>query len=364
MGTAAKAPAIREQLDKAIAPAILSLIDIVKELQTAVAKQSRQMVQQSEQIAKHSEVLAKHPELMASQTTEIRTLRSEMKPLQGEIKELKATTSALAASTLTTSPPISNTTYASIAAASQPLSISSVNSRSIFPNSSASHSGQQNLPGISIDLSGIRNPQFDLEDNGEVRKRVRQALEGYEETKGVKWIGITRNAADKSRSRICFRAEEDAMVVGRNEAWIRSHFFGARIQGEQWYPIKIDRVNKASVFNQSFSKVRDDACAKISAENQVTICKIHPLGRLDANKRYCSLAVYLPSKQEADRLLQNQVLEFDAEVDFTKPYEQIPRPNGASMLKYEAHEARRCLEREPTCGRCAAKGAHCRQVHG
>jgi hypothetical protein len=40
--------------------------------------------------------------------------------------------------------------------------------------------------------------------------------------------------------------------------------------GDQWYPIKVDRVNKNSICNDSNVQFKDDACTKIGLENGIT----------------------------------------------------------------------------------------------
>jgi hypothetical protein len=100
---------------------------------------------------------------------------------------------------------------------------------------------------------------------------------------------------------------------------------GARIQGEQWYPVKVDRVNKGSICDDSRINLRDDACAKLGAENGVSIKKIRFVGRPNTDKPHCSIVLFLGSKQEADELIHRKYLEVDGKAAYTKTYERIGR---------------------------------------
>jgi hypothetical protein len=228
------------------------------------------------------------------------------------------------------------------------------------PNAShipAPQTNQQNLPGINLDLSGLGNPQFDSSNIKEIRERVRQAFDSHASTKEIGWIGIARRGNDQSKIRICLRTQEEAAVARRHDEWLNSHFRGARVQGEQWYPVKVDRVNKNSVCDESRVHLRDDACAKISTENGVSIRKMRFIGRPDPDKLYCSVALYLTSKQEADDLLHRKYIDVDGEVAYTRVYEPVVGPRRCfNCHKFTNHEARRCPAREPTCGLCARVG--------
>lgn len=186
---------------------------------------------------------------------------------------------------------------------------------------------------------------------------MRQAFNSHANTKDINWIGIAKTVTDPYKVRICLRTHEEAAKAKKHDEWVQSHFRGARIQGEQWYPVKVDRVSKNSICDDSRINFRDDACAKLGAENGVSIKKIRFVGRPNPDKLHCSIALYLSSKQEADELIHRKYLEVDGEVAYTKKYEQVAKPRRCfKCQKFGNHEARRCPAREPTCGLCARAG--------
>ena len=82
-----------------------------------------------------------------------------------------------------------------------------------------------------------------------------------------------------------------------------TYFRGGQLQGEQWYPIKINHVDRMAVMDKSKVKIQDDACEAISRENNVKIMKLVWLSKLNPDKLHSSLVVYLSIKEEADKLL-------------------------------------------------------------
>jgi hypothetical protein len=103
--------------------------------------------------------------------------------------------------------------------------------------------------------------------------------------------------------------------------------------------------------------LREDAGAKIGAENGVVVSKIRFIGRPNPDKLHCSIVLFLTSKQEAEELIRRKYLDVDGEVAYTKTYEPKPTPRRCfNCHKFDDHDARRCPAREPTCGLCARTG--------
>ncbi|KAF9729205.1 hypothetical protein PMIN01_12895 [Paraphaeosphaeria minitans] len=177
--------------------------------------------------------------------------------------------------------------------------------------SPSQQANEQKLPGISLDLSGVISPQFQISNTKEIRDRVRQAFNSHANTKDIGWFGIARTGADPNRVKICLRTHEEAARIKRHDEWLQSHFRGARVQGEQWYPVKVDRVNKASICDDSRIHLREDAGAKIGAENGVVVRKLRFIGRPNPDKLHCSVVLFLASKQEAEELIRRKYLDVD-----------------------------------------------------
>ena len=185
----------------------------------------------------------------------------------------------------------------------------------------APQTSQRKLPGINLDLSRLVNPQFDSSNVKAIRERVRQTFDSHGGTKDIAWIGVAGRGNDQSKMHICLRTQEEAMLAKSHDGWLHSHFRGARVQGEQWYPVKVDRVNNNIVCDDSRVHFRDDACAKISVENGVSIRKMRFICRPNPDKLYCSVALYLSSKQEADGLLHRKCIGMDGKAAYIRVYE-------------------------------------------
>jgi hypothetical protein len=85
--------------------------------------------------------------------------------------------------------------------------------------------------------------------------------------------------------------------------------------------------------------------------------KVRFLGRPSPDKTYCSIVIYLPSKQEAEKMIEQRYMDFEGEVAYTRTFEKITTPIRCFKChKFASHEARRCPAREPTCGTCAETG--------
>ncbi|KAF2675997.1 hypothetical protein K458DRAFT_323081, partial [Lentithecium fluviatile CBS 122367] len=65
---------------------------------------------------------------------------------------------------------------------------------------------------------------------------------------------------------------------------------------EQWYPVKVDRVNKASICDNLRIHLCEDAEAKIGAKNGVAVRKIRFISRPNLDKLYYLIVLFLTSK--------------------------------------------------------------------
>ena len=316
---------------------------LIASLQHTITKQSDEIKQvQANQltIARQNEILRLQIETTKEQND---TIRNQNDALQAEVTALRSEIQARKA-----------TSWATIAARPSTLTPAS----SPVPATAPTHqSTPPNLPGINIDFAGIVNPRFDTSDPKAIRERVRQAFDSHPDTKSIGWIGIAKQGTDSARVRICLRTEDDAIKAKRHDDWLHSHFYGARMQGEQWYPIKVDRVNKESICDEALVRIRSDACATIGSENGITVNKVRMLGRPNPDKRYCSIVMHLARKQDADGLLQRSYMEIGGEVAYTKAFEPATGPKRCfNCQRFNGHEARKCPAKEPTCGACASSG--------
>ena len=169
--------------------------------------------------------------------------------------------------------------------------------------------------GMHIENASVKN----------IRERIQQAFKSHEPTRDIGWVGIARRGGSLARVRVCLRTHEDERKARIYTDWINSHFRGARIHGEQWHVVKVDRVSKNAICDNTRVRIHEEACARISPENGVTINKMHFLGQQSPDKLYCSVAIYLASGDEAESLLHRKFLEVDGELAYTKPYVRMLR---------------------------------------
>src|SRR4051812_45493313 len=170
---------------------------------------------------------------------------------------------------------------------------------SITPGSSASqqrNTDPNQLPGVNIDLSRCRAPVS--MDTTEIKDLVTTALHAHEATKDINPTAIVKTNRDLHRIRIMLRSEREAELIRMYPQWLESHFSGGRLRGEQWYPIKVDRVDKLKILNEDQTSIKEGLEQELSKENKVTIMRIATLGKPAAHKLYCSIVVYLKRKEE------------------------------------------------------------------
>ena len=283
------------------------------------------------------------------QMDEIKNLKAQNDEMLKEIKLLREQI---------TQEPNQNRSWASIAAANEPSFQRERTSPS--PSNTNNHRAtamnQQTMPGIVIDLTEVRSTQFDKNDVKAIRERVRQAFDSHDMTRDIGLVGIARLGGETTRVKVCMRTHEEVRVARIHNEWLGTHFQGARMQGAQWHAIKVDRVSKYAICDESQIRLRPDACTRLGEENGIVIKKMQFVGRQTPDKRYCSVVIYVEDKQEADRLLDQQTIEADGEIAFTRQYEQREPIKRCYKCQKYRHEASKCRDEEQTCGNCAEKG--------
>jgi hypothetical protein len=83
------------------------------------------------------------------------------------------------------------------------------------------------------------------------------------------------------------------------------------MRGEQWYPIKVGRVYRASISPKGTTTVTKDATEAIAREYGVKIERIRWLSKA-LDKMYGLVVVLLGSHHKADALLAKGVMDFGA----------------------------------------------------
>lgn len=147
------------------------------------------------------------------------------------------------------------------------------------------------------------------------------------------------------------------MTVKKFTKWLKGNFGQARIEGEQWYPIKVDRVNKLHLKDLHEEHTHAEFCKVYGAENgEIEIKQMRWLGQSKPHLMYGSLVVYLSKKEDAEKLLHNQTMEFQGESGFTKLFLKRTIPQRCFRCQKYGHHQVRCMEKDQICGRCAENG--------
>lgn len=288
-------------------------------------------------------VMKQVQEGMANIAAEITSLKEEVHHLRTQLqeKESENRSESTESSRVTTTP----TSYASAVGKSQSTLVTTP-----LPTSSAPQANENGaLYSVQINMVRVGVETYDLPT---IKKELESVWEECIETAGIKCRVV--KSTKEHTLRLLFKANEDAMAVRKYTSWLKGSFRQARIEGEQWYPIKVDRVNKLSLKNLHDETVHGEICRMYGEENDVEIKKMRWLGGKE-HLLYGSLVVYLSEKKYADRLLQNQTMEFKGESGFTKFFIQRIIPQRCFHCHEYRHHQLRC-KNEQVCGHCAEKG--------
>jgi hypothetical protein len=270
------------------------------------------------------------------------TIKSELVAARSEIALLKSEISSISNNTLVR-------TYASAAtsAINSPSSagqkMQSTGGRDVNPAATQ----KQPLPGVTIDL---RRTKEDINTMNllTLKQTVQKVVQAQELTKHITIKGMQLRG---STIRVVVQNEEEAQAIRVNDGWVTKCFDGARVRGEEWFPVKVDDVHKASVFEDDGVVMKADIGIQFSIENSTgPIHKVTWLSR--GPKPRGSMAVYFARAEDADRLLKTRICSLGGHISFTSEYRRIPRPIRCGNCCQLGHHEVRCT-RETACGNCA-----------
>jgi hypothetical protein len=126
------------------------------------------------------------------------------------------------------------------------------------------------IPGVGLDLSRVVIPEIEERNAGTVRMRVNEALK----EKGISCLGVNSN-------RLLFRGD-DIDEVRRDDTWLSTHFDKGTLYGEQWYPMRVDRVYREVATDEM-------GCTLFSQLNGVKVHKMWWLESMSVDKEYRSM---------------------------------------------------------------------------
>lgn len=291
----------------------------------------------SEAYAKTLTVVTTENALYRKELTES---RKEVQELQKEIASLKELVQSLAVNAPTTPP--------STQVSSPGRSWASVVSRSSLASSNtrAARTGL-GLPAVIIDLRSAREETKTLvDDPTQTREKIRTALQRETATANVDIVGV--KPTSRTTLKVFVNSEESVTNLRRDTNWLNA-LPGAQLQGEQWFPIKLNDVKKESVFGVSGMQ-REDFARKFRDENGVA--EIKKIIWLSGKKRYGSMAVYLSKQADAEALLSRRIAHVHGEAVFTDSFYERQRPLRCRKCQQYNHKADRCPNSE-ACAKCA-----------
>lgn len=284
---------------------------------------------------------------ITSMGTEIADLREEIHDLRTQLseKEKEIRSQELAS-------PTPRTSYASVLRETShltPHDSPSCNPATPQPDNNMLHPVQINMTRPDLDAGNLSGT-YDLPT---IRRELESLWKECVETSGIKCRVV--KSTKEHTLKLLFKTHADAMAIRKHTGWLKENFLQARIEGEQWFPVKVDRVNKLSLKDLHDEHIHEELCKQYGRENgEVEIKRMRWLGS-KPHLLYGSLVVYLSRKEDADRLLHNQTMEFQGESGFTKQFIRRVTPQRCFKCQAYGHHQLRCRG-DLVCGHCAETG--------
>jgi hypothetical protein len=154
----------------------------------------------------------------------------------------------------------------------------------------------------------------------------------------------------RDRVDVVFADKDKANKAKQHTRWLTSSLAGARVKGEQWYPVKFDSVVKQCVLDQDVNDgktLNKDFAKDFKADNNCetaegTVMKATWLSKVDAKKKVWSMVVWLKNRVDADHLMRTGTAMFGATDAFCPSF--IVRDNSGPCYHYNryGHEQASC----------------------
>jgi hypothetical protein len=260
----------------------------------------------------------RHVEAIAAEAAlyrkELEESRKEVNELHKEVANLKELIQALSLGAPTTLPSTQvsspGRSWASIVSQS---SLASSNTR-------AARAGL-GLPAVTLGprFAGEKTKAL-VEEPAQTREKICAALQDESTTANIDVVGI--NFTSSTTVKVFVDSEESSVILRQATHWLNA-FPGAKLQGEQWFPIKLNDVKKESVFEESGAQ-REDFAGSFQDENGVTEMK--KIIWLSGKKRYGSMAIYLSRQADADALLSRRIAHVLGQAAFSDTFYERQRP--------------------------------------
>ncbi|KAJ5543842.1 hypothetical protein N7494_005121 [Penicillium frequentans] len=203
------------------------------------------------------------------------------------------------------------------------------------------------LPAVVLDVrSASDDTKALVDDPAQMREKVRAALDDQTATSSVEIVGI--KPTSRTTVKVFVDSEESVAHLRRATQWLDS-LPGATLQGEQWFPVKLNDVKKESVYGASGTQ-REDFTQTFQEENNVE--QVKKIVWLSGTKRYGSMAIYLSRQGDAEALLTRRIAHVRGEAAFSDRFHERPRPLRCRKCQQYNHKEDRCPN-SVACGKCA-----------
>ncbi|KFA68638.1 hypothetical protein S40285_09685 [Stachybotrys chlorohalonatus IBT 40285] len=240
--------------------------------------------------AKQEELIFNLHEQATGAQRELRETREELRQVREQLETITAATS-----TAQTSPRAS---YADIARTPPDSNPSNVRSLS---STHATSSDLDDALYCTIDISRIEDTESEDTSAGAIRNLTETGVRTELGRPDWRCRAVTKDRKSSHRIRIACRNENEHQLV--KQVAEANAPRGARVLRDEWYPVKVDNVNRLAVLDE-LDTVRPEAAKVFSQENDVQVTKVAWLSNRDSPKAYGSMVVYLTKASDARKILQ------------------------------------------------------------
>jgi hypothetical protein len=322
-----------------------------------VKQQNEELKQQNEELKQQSEAFKERMEKQNDEHQErLHQVKAELRNLQ-ETVDKSAEVMSIARSFLEMQPPRTET--GNTTSNSSPRTYASILTGSINPESSASqqatggtHQNDKSAMAVTIDTRRMNSTNsINNQNTTEIEANIKTAIDNIEPPNPINITGVQ---VRRHCIRVFTATEEEAQLLRTNDKWINQAFEGARLRGEEWYPIKLDDVAREAAVEKDGYTIKQSFADTFCAENGVNkVMKAFWLSK--GNKPSGSMAVFLASANEAEQIINKRLVKVGGQIAFAEKYHRVARPVRCYNCNRYGHYQSKC-KHSTTCGNCA--GGH------
>jgi hypothetical protein len=207
----------------------------------------------------------------------------------------------------------------------------------------------------TIDTSRVEQEAGDQISAGAIRTALESGIRAEPDRSSWRCQAVTKDLRNPHHIRVACRNEAEHTKVKR--VLESSLAKGARIMRDDFYPIRVDSVNRTAVLDEA-GNVRPEAVEALSKENDTQVTKVAWLSNREIPKAYGSMVVYLSKRSDAQRFLNEGFFSARGESGYTKVFERRERPRQCyNCQEITDHKAYQCTKTQ-ICGKCAKEGHH------